>query len=452
MTDNQNYIDFNELLKSLNRYKWIIIILTILCTLVSYYLSTEVITPMYKGETTLFIGKEENAIDISLNELNRNDVLINDYKNIAQSRLIINQVMKNLELNISIEDFREEMSIDILDDSRLFIVSYRSPKQEIARDVANELAEQLSIGVLEIVGVKNIRIIDKALLPKKFETPNVLKNTVLGGVIGFIVGLIIFLVLFLKNDIIRDTENIEKLIELPIIGSIPLLNQKRSNKRVNSTMTFKENSYSSEAYKMLRSNINYIKTNENFKVIMFTSSTTLEGKTTTVSNLAVSMANEGKKVLLIDGDLRKPKLHENFNLKQIPGLTTILYNKKNIEQISNKILGKDTLEILTSGPLPPSADVILGSDTFKDFLSNLKDKYDYILIDAPPVLYVSDPVVLSQSVDATVLIAAMNETSKKDLKRSKIMLEKVGTKLIGLIITKTKNSLNYEKSYYYSEN
>jgi capsular exopolysaccharide synthesis family protein len=105
---------------------------------------------------------------------------------------------------------------------------------------------------------------------------------------------------------------------------------------------------------------------------------------------------------------------------------------------------------LTSGPLPPSPDVILGSDAFKSFLNEIKDNYDYILIDAPPVLYVSDPMVLSQIVDGIVLVAAINETSNKDLKRSKAMLEKVDANIIGLILTKTPH--DYEKSYYYDGN
>jgi len=450
MIDNQNYIDFNELLKSLTHYKWLIIFFTVIGILFSYYLSTEVITPMYKGETTLFIGKEENDIGISLNELNRNNVLINDYKNIAQSRLIINQVMKNLEISIELDKFRKRMAIEVLDDSRLFIVSYKSESPKIARNVANELAEQLSVGVLEIVGIKNIRIIDKALIPKEYETPNVLKNTVFGGIIGLVTSLIVFLILFVKNDTIRDIELIERTLKIPLIGSIPSLTKSRSKKKENSTMSFEENSYFSESYKMLRSNINYIKSSQDSKILMFTSSATSEGKSTTIGNLAVSMANEGKKVLLIDGDLRKPKLHENFNLKQIPGLTTILYQEKKINEVINKILGKEYLEILTSGPLPPSPDVILGSDAFKSFLKEIKNNYDYILIDAPPVLYVSDPIVLSQMVDGIVLVAAINETSKKDLKRSKAMLEKVGANIIGLILTKT--SHDYEKSYYYDGN
>jgi capsular exopolysaccharide synthesis family protein len=405
---------------------------------------------MYKGETTLFIGKEENDIGISLNELNRNNVLINDYKNIAQSRLIINQVMKNLGFSIELEKFKKRMAIEVLEDSRLFIVSYKSESPKIARDVANELAEQLSVGVLEIVGVKNIRIIDKALLPKEYETPNVLKNTIFGGIIGLVTSLIVFLILFVKNDTIRDIELIERTLKIPLIGTIPSLTKSRNKKKENSTMSFEENSYFSESYKMLRSNINYIKSSQDSKILMFTSSATSEGKSTTIGNLAVSMANEGKKVLLIDGDLRKPKLHENFNLKQIPGLTTILYKEKNINQVKNKILGKEYLEILTSGPLPPSPDVILGSDAFKSFLNEIKDNYDYILIDAPPVLYVSDPMVLSQIVDGIVLVAAINETSNKDLKRSKAMLEKVDANIIGLILTKTPH--DYEKSYYYDGN
>lgn len=444
----ENNIEINELFISLKKYKWLIIGIMVFFVLLSYYLSTQIITPMYKADTTLFIGKEENDLGISLSEINRNNVLISDYKNIAESRLIINQVMKNLNISIELKKFRKRMSIEIIDDSRLFIVSYESENPRIARDVANELAEQLSIGVLEIVGVKNIKIIDKALIPDEIETPKVLKNTVLGGFIGLTIGLIVFFILFLKNDVIHDIDSVVKDLKLTLIGSIPIFTDIKS--KYQDTMTLiNSNSYFSEAYKMLRSNINYIKANEKCKIIMFTSSSTGEGKTTTITHLAMTMANEGKKVLLIDGDLRKPKVHRKFNLKQIPGLTSIMYNSQSLKKVVNRVLGENNLEVLTSGALPSSPDLILGSKNFKKFINDMKDEYDYILIDAPPVLYFSDPIILAQFVEGIVLVASMYETSKQDLRHTKEALDKVGANIIGLVSTKNQIDNVYKKNYYY---
>lgn len=444
----ENNIEINELFISLKKYKWLIIGIMIFFILLSYYLSTQIITPMYKADTTLFIGKEENDLGISLSEINRNNVLISDYKNIAESRLIINQVMKNLNISIELKKFRKRMSIEIIDDSRLFIVSYESENPKIARDVANELAEQLSIGVLEIVGVKNIKIIDKALIPDEIETPKVLKNTVLGGFIGLTIGLIVFFILFLKNDVIHDIDSVVKDLKLTLIGSIPLFTDIKI--KYQDTMTLiNSNSYFSEAYKMLRSNINYIKANEKCKIIMFTSSSIEEGKTTTITHLAMTMANEGKKVLLIDGDLRKPKVHRKFNLKQIPGLTSIMYNSQSLKKVVNRVLGENNLEILTSGALPSSPDLILGSKNFKRFINDMKEEYDYILIDAPPVLYVSDPIILAQFVEGIVLVVSMYETSKQDLRHTKEALDKVGANIIGLVSTKNQIDNVYKKNYYY---
>jgi len=215
---NEQEMDISGIANVFKRKKMLILGFILFGIIISYYITTELITPMYKADTTLFIGKEERDIGISLSELNRNNVLINDYQNIAKSRLIINQVMENLNITIPIKEFRKRMDIRIVDESRLFIVSYNSESPEIAMEIANELAEQLSIGVLQIVGVKNIRIIDKAILPIEPETPKVINNVFFGGLTGLVLGIAAVLIFFMKNDFINDSYNIEAIFKLPIIG------------------------------------------------------------------------------------------------------------------------------------------------------------------------------------------------------------------------------------------
>ena len=441
-------IDLKEILDNMVKRWWLILMLCILGALLAFIISDQVIDPIYQADTTLFIGNEQNDIDIgiSLSDLNRNSGLIKDYQNIAKTRLIIEEVMKQLGVSIPIKEFREGMKIFTVDDSRLFIVSYTSNNAQFSANAANEIAKQLSLAVGEIVGVENIRVLDKALVPDQPISPNIIKNTILGGLIGIVISMMINLILFLANDTIIKKEEIEKAIDLPVIGEIPKFFQNIDGGDRLVTKT-EPNSYIAECYKILRSNINYLNYDGKNQVIMVTSSASFEGKTTTISNLALSMARDGKKTLLIDGDLRRPQTHTVFSFKQIPGLTNILFGQNSLEETVNHINGIDNLDVLTSGALPPAPDELLGTDLFKNLIQQARGKYDFILIDAPPVLSVSDASVLAQIVDATIVVVATKQTKKSDIISAKTALDHVGAKIIGSILTKKK----VDKKGYYSD-
>ena len=214
-------IDLRELGKSFRKKWWIVFIATILALVLTYFATERLMVPMYKADTTLFIGSEENNIGISLNDLTRNTRLIEDYQNLAKTRLIIESVLETLNYDISIKEFQKRMDIKVIDNSRLFVVSYSSENPVVSAEIANELANQLSFSVLEIVGVRNIRIIDEAIVPTEPDTPNLFKNLVFGGLTGCVLGIIFVLIAVLRNDKITDIGTVEKIVRAPIIGKIP---------------------------------------------------------------------------------------------------------------------------------------------------------------------------------------------------------------------------------------
>ncbi|MCR6546859.1 CpsD/CapB family tyrosine-protein kinase [Dehalobacterium formicoaceticum] len=200
-----------------------------------------------------------------------------------------------------------------------------------------------------------------------------------------------------------------------------------------------------ERYKIFRTNLNYMNVDQVDKVIMFTSSMTNEGKTTSIANTAITFATSGKKVLLVDCDLRKSSLHKMFNLAQMPGLVNLLVEKLNLIDVVQKIEEFDNLDIITSGPQPPNPAEILATQTFDRMITEAREKYDIILIDSPPVLSIADASVLCRTVDGVVLIIALNETKKDDAKMAKKALEKVGAKILGTLICKS----DIKKHHYY---
>lgn len=202
-----------------------------------------------------------------------------------------------------------------------------------------------------------------------------------------------------------------------------------------------------EAYRTLRTNIEFSSIDKKLRTIVITSSGAGEGKSTTSINLAFAFVQSGKKVLLLDADLRRPMLHKKFEITNQWGLSTVLIGEKILKDCTQIIEG---LEILSSGPIPPNPSEMLGSTKMKSLLDNLKEHYDYIIIDSPPVGFVTDSALLAASADGTILTVAVEETEKKAASYAKLQLSRVNANILGVVLTKIpqKNSGYYK--YHYS--
>ena len=203
----------------------------------------------------------------------------------------------------------------------------------------------------------------------------------------------------------------------------------------------------SEQYRAIRTNIEYSNVDQNTKTILVTSSDKNEGKTTTVSNLAVSFANLNKKVLLIDCDLRNASIHKMFKINNIYGLTDILAKDRAVDKCIQET-ELENLYVLTAGATPPNPAEILSSEKMKNLIEDLKNIYDYIFIDTPPIGLVTDAGVLSSFIDGVVLVVKSESIEKKYLEETKKKLDAVDARILGAILNSYKSE---QKDYnYYS--
>lgn len=207
----------------------------------------------------------------------------------------------------------------------------------------------------------------------------------------------------------------------------------------------------SEAYRILRTNIQYSSFDKKLKTIVVTSSGPMEGKTTTIANLAVTFAQTGSRVLLIDADLRKPVIHKLFSLSIKPGLTNYLAAHEDLERCI-KISDIPNLEILTCGVIPPNPSELLVSNAMRQFIQKVSEEYDMVLLDAPPVGYVTDAAIISTLVDGTILVVKSGQVDIDAGKRAKELLSKVNANIIGVVLNKVgkKGTGNNYYQYYYS--
>lgn len=219
----------------------------------------------------------------------------------------------------------------------------------------------------------------------------------------------------------------------------------KDEKQVNLIAQTNPKSPITEQYRLIRTNIQFSSVDKEIKTIMVTSAEPNDGKSTTAANLAIVLAQEEKKVLLVDADLRKPSIHYAFNLSNIHGLTSVLTKKI---ELRKTILNSNVsnLDILTSGPMPPNPSELLNSKAIEKAINELKDIYDYIIFDTPPVLVVTDSQIVANKCDGVIMVVASGKTNKQSAVKAKELLVKAKTSLLGVVLNGVETDNN---NYYY---
>ena len=321
--------------------------------------------------------------------------------------------------------------------------------------------------IAEVGQLGSVREIDQAKPPKEPIKPKKKMNLILGFIVGLGLGVgITFLREYLDTSV-KTIEDLEQM-NFGVLGSIPFISSQsvvKNNGKVGEITLiesrlithFAPKSPVSEAYRSLRTNIQFAKADKKVKTALVTSSVPGEGKSTTVANLAITFAQMGAKTLLIDADLRRPVLHGIFGCSRNEGLTNVLVGRSTLEEAihETRIEG---LSLLVSGTLPPNPSELLNSKVMVKLIDKVSSIYDFVLFDTPPVIAVTDAAVLSTNVDGVVLIVKSGETSREVIERSRMLLEKVNANLLGVLVNGVNVSMmygsyyQYYQYYYYSGN
>lgn len=207
-------------------------------------------------------------------------------------------------------------------------------------------------------------------------------------------------------------------------------------------------SIAAESYRTLRTNIQYSSFDKEYKVIVITSSEPGEGKSTTAGNLALCMAQGDKKVILVDCDLRRPSIHKKFKVSNLAGLSDVIIGKSDLSKVMHRY--NKNLVLLTSGKIPPNPSEMLSSKSMENFLEKLRENFDYVILDTPPVQAVTDSQILSTKADGTILVVRAERTKKESVNNAINLLKKVNANIIGTVLNGTDLSRN-KYQYYYGE-
>ncbi len=401
-----------------------------------------------------------------------------------------NEKRKNLEVaQTSREDIQKytatyytlpEISFD-LDRIKGDIESYR----ELLQQLQSKYQEVL---IKEAEKIQEISLVKPAILPPyPVNPPTTVLSTLIGLLIGGILGLVLAFIRETMDTSIGTIEDVEEFLGVPVVGIIPHM----STEEIKDTLLREENSGLSEevldlnarlvshfatkstiaeSYRALRTGIDFVAKERGMKTVVVSSSSMREGKTTVTSNLAMVAAQIGKKVLLIDADLRKPKISTMFGIEKEPGLSDVILGNYNWNEViktdTDIMMGKlgmgnimttapgiHNLHIITSGLVPPNSAELLNSSRMSEILNQAKDSYDLILVDSSPVLQTTDAVIISAKVDGVVLVYQVGEIARGALKRAKAQLENAKATVLGVVLNglKPDTGKDYKDYGYYGQ-
>ena len=346
---------------------------------------------------------------------------------------------KNIDTNI-----KSHVSLLRVMPHKLFRESQLELKYNVSQDLYGSLLENLyQVGIAEAMAISDIRLVEPATVPDidKPESPSIILNGIVGIFLGLMFGFGLgFLVDYLDDTI--KTPDEAKDQGLPFLGSVPKF--RKSDDLIISQRDPKDSI--SEAYRTVRNSIKFSSLDKPVKSFLVTSSIEGEGKSVSVANIAISFAREGKKVLIIDTDLRRPQLHGLFGKENSIGITTILVEGTKVaDAVKNtNIVG---LSLITSGPVPPDPGYAIESQRMIQLIKDLTQQYDVVILDSPPILVVNDAIILAGYVDSSVFILESGRTTRRALSQAKDLLKQARIKPAGMLLNKLKTG---RSGYYYA--
>lgn len=370
-------------------------------------------------------------------------------------------------------------------------IQFNILKQNVdtAKELYNDFLQKTNqVNIQRADQVKDLRIIDPARTPVEPIGPHRVRTILLGLILSLGVGVGLALLIEYLDSSVKNTEDVMRATQLPTLAVIPAMNsqslrsshvrkrdllreQQRGDKqhrvgkgtvitniggivprglqpKGNQLATLDGLSSVVEAYRMLRTSLLLSTAGKPPKTILLTSSQPGEGKTTTAVNTAISMAQLGSSVLLIDADMRRPTVHKTFKLAHLRGLSTYLSGNGDIDSLIIK-LPMPNLSVLTAGPIPPNPAELISSDRMREMLRVLSTRYDHIIIDSPPLITVTDPVILSTMVDGSMLVVQSGRSTKEIIRRARQELAGVNARIFGVILNNVDIKRDGYDEYYY---
>ena len=442
-------LDIKDFLSYLKKYIWVLIIVPILVALGILYYDTKIKVPLYSAssQVALLQSDSTNAAK-ALSEINANQKLTATYSVIAKSKAILEQVIFELDLNTTPEALAKNIKVSTISDTTILKITATSKNPDTAARIANSVASVFTSKTDLIKTIDNVAILETAEEPELPANNTTLRDTVLGVLISVFAITGVAFVIYYFDDTIKYSENLETELKLPVVGKIIKSDIKLKDSPTEILVEKYPKSIVSESIRSLRTNLQFTSVDKRIKTIHLTSSVASEGKSFVAANLAASFAQAGRKVLLVDCDLRKGRQHEIFHRPNTTGLTNLLADfleKRNSYIQTTRI---PNLFLLTRGTSVPNPAELLSSRKNQELIKTLRKEYDLIIFDSAPCGAVADPVIMSTLTDTTIIVARNSKTPRTAVLATKEALEKVDAKVAGVVLNDVDRKVGHYYNYY----
>jgi non-specific protein-tyrosine kinase len=506
-------IDLQRYAYLLWSWAWLIVLAAVLAGGAAFFYSRSQ-TPIYQASTTLMVDQAAATKSTDYNSILTSERLTSTYAEMITTQPILEEVVNRLALPMSAADLKKAITVTAMEDTQLIKITIESADPALGAQIGNTLVELFAAEVQEMQTERyaasltslqaqvndyesqiktlnsqisatiapdektrledkltqfreiysnllmsyeqarlaeaqttsNVIQVEPAGVPTTPIRPKVMQNCLLATIVGMMLAVGGVFAAEALNDTVKDPETLIKRLNLPILGVIAHHEQEEG-----SPITQRQpRSPVSEAFRSLRTNIHYASVDHPMRRIMVTSPTPTDGKTTVTANLAVVLAQSGKRVIVLDADMRRPKIHRMLGTRNQRGLSSLfmqqsVYLNRTVQKTPVVNVG-----VISSGELPPNPAELLGSQKMVEILGIVQEKADVILIDTPPVLSVTDAVILSECVDGVLIVIKPGSTKEAAFRQTVTQLRQAGAHILGVVINEVGSGRSYYNYHYKS--
>ena len=454
-------LDVRRLFSLLCRKAWLIGLTAVICAVLTFLVSFYFITPQYESSTMFYVNNSGGGLSlesitssISSGDITSRQELVKSYIIILESGQTLRDVMDYANVNMTEEELRDMIKAEAVNNTEIFRVTVSSPDPEEAKRIADAVAVILPKRISTIINNTSAAIVDPAVIATEPSSPSYAGNTLLGLLVGLVLCVTVIVLRELFDVIIRSEEDIQLCCPHPVLSAVPDMTvqskggyyYRESNRRKIGVQPAKETVLvgggisfaASEAYKLLRTKLQFSFVDDNdCHIIGVSSAMAGEGKSLSSVNLAYSLAQLDKRVLLIDCDMRRPSLSAKLPIKKLPGLSNYLTRQVGMDEIIQTYGNGDeeyAFNVIAAGRNPPNPIELLNSGRMRKALDQLRGAYDYIILDLPPVGEVSDALVVSKLVDGILLVVRQNYCNRNLLSAAVKQFTFVETRILGVVM------------------
>ncbi|EYR65126.1 chromosome partitioning protein [Actinotalea ferrariae CF5-4] len=436
------------------RKRWVSILVVALAVVAAALAATLAATPSYQARSQVYVSVRSGGTTADLVQgSNYTQRQVKSYSDLVTSPLVLAPVIEELGLDTRAEVLALAVTATPVVDTSLINISVTDEDPGRAAAVADALAASLAVQVNELepptadgqspVLISTVR---PAVEPSAPASPSPTRNLALGLLLGLAAGFGVAVLREMLDTKVRDEDHVAQVTESAVIAAIP-----HDDSAVNDHLIVQSNPMSlvAESFRRLRTNLQFLSAEEQPRALIVTSSLPEEGKSTTAANLALTLADSGARVILVDADLRRPSVANYMGLEGTAGLTTVLIGRASLEDVVQP-WGAGHLHVLTSGQIPPNPSELLGSQAMAHLLGQLVQRYDHVIIDTPPLLPVTDAAVLARLTGGAIVVVGAHKVHRHQLEEGIRSLETVNARVLGIVLNRVARKQSETYAYDYS--